>query len=317
MAFRRTRNTAISVAIEGSYGTSPGTYSPLLLTGTPDFMIDPDVVPRDLVRGYFGASEELVGTRRAVMKFTTELAGSSALGTAPEYGKLLRGCGWLETLIASTRIEYSPLTQGQESLSIKYNKDGVQYLSRGARGTGVINMTAYDRPTIDWEFWGFDTQATAVAIGTPTLTAWQRPVVITDANSGNIKLGSALAGGAISGGTTYNSRGMSLDLGNTLNHMKMLGNEAIEITDRQMSGKATVELLDTEELTWRTDVNANTLSTMSFSIGAATQMVSLFMPAMQRTKPQSVDYQGKLMLDVALRLLPTVAGNDECKIIIK
>ena len=316
MSFRRTRNTAISMAIEATYGGTPGAYTPMLLVGTPDFTIDPDVVPRELVRGYFGASEELVGTRRSVLKFKTELAGSSALGTAPPWGTLLRGCGWAETLVASTRVEYLPITNGQESLSMKFNRDGVQYLARGGRGTGVLNMTAYDRPTIDWEFWGFDTAASAVAVGTPTLTAWQRPLVITDGNSGDIRLGSAYAAGAITGGTAYPSRGMTLDLGNKLEHMKMLGGEAIEITDRQMSGKMTVELDAATELTWRTDINANTLSTGSFTIGPAASMVSVFMANLQRTKPQTVDYQGKLLMDTDIRLLP-VSGNDEVRFIIK
>jgi hypothetical protein len=317
MPSRRTRNTAISVAIEGSYGSSPGTYSPILLTGTPDFTIDPDVVPRDLVRGFYGASEELIGTRRAVMKFTTELAGSSALGTAPEWGKLLRGCGWAEAITASTRVEYLPITQTQESLAFKFNRDGVQYLSRGARGTGVFNMTAYDRPTIDWEFWGFDTTASEVAVGTPALSSWVRPLVITDANSGNIKLGSTYATGTISSGTAYPSRGMTIDLGNKVEHMKMLLNEAIDITDRQMSGKATLELTTAEELTWRTDINANTLGSMSFMIGSGGNQVAFHMPQVQRTKPQVVDYQGKLLMDVDLRILPTASGNDECRIIVK
>lgn len=317
MGSRRTRNTAISVAIEGTYGATPGTYSAMLMTGTPDFQIDPDVVPRDLVRGYFGASEELIGTRRATMKFQTELAGSSALGTAPEWGKLLRGCGFAETITASTRVEYQPVTVSQESLTFKFNRDGVQYLSRGARGTGMFNLDAYGRPVVDWEFWGFDTQATAVAVGNPALTAWQRPLVITDLNSGNIKLGSSYAGGNLTGGTTYNSRGMSIDIGNKLDHMKLLGGESIDITDRQTTAKAQFELTEADEVTWRTDIISNTLSTMSFNIGPAAQNVAFFMTSAQRTKPQTVDYQGKLLMSVDVRAIPSSTGNDELKIVVK
>lgn len=317
MSDRRTRNSAISVAMEASYGASPGTYSPILLTGTPDFRIDPDVVPRDLVRGFFGASEDLIGTRRAIMKFTTELAGSSALGTPPEWGKLMRCCGGFETIVASTRVEYTPITQSMESGTFKFNKDGVQYLSRGARGTGKMNLLAYDRPTIDWEFWGFDTQATAVAVGTPALSAWQRPLLITDGNSGNIKLGSAYASGNITGGTIYNSRGMTFDIGTTLQHMKLLGNENISITDRQSVGHAAFDLIDVDEVQARTDINANTLTSMSFAIGAAGNNVLFFFGNTQRIKPQMEDYQGKLMLGFDTKFLPSSTGNDDWRIIVK
>lgn len=314
---RRTRNTTIAVALEATYGSTPGSYVPILLTGVPDFNIDPDVVPRDNVRGYYGASEELAGTRRSILKFTTELAGSSALGTAPAWGTLLRGCGFAETLTASTRVEYLPITQSLESLSMKFNRDGVQYLSRGGRGTGKFNMTAYDRPTIDWEFWGFDTAATVVAVGTPTLTAWQRPLVITDANSGNIKVGAAYAAGNVTGGTAYASRGMSIDIGNVLQHQKLLLNEEIDITDRSISGQMMLELDAAAEVAWRTLVNANTLDTLSFAIGAAAANVIAHGASVQRTKTQAVDYQGKLLIQNDLRYLPGASGNDDLRIIIK
>jgi len=314
---RLTRRQAISVAVEASYGSSPGTYQPILLVGQPDFTIDPDVVPRNLLRGYYGASEELTGTRMAVLKFTTEVAGSSALGTAPLWGYLLRGSGWAETITADTRVEYLPITDGHESLAIKYNKDGVQYLSRGARGTGELDFTAYQRPVINWTFYGFDTAASAVSVGTPSLTGWVRPVVITDANSGDIRLGSTYSSGSISSGTAYPSRGMMLNLANTVEQHKMLGSESIEITDRQMSGKATVELTAAQEVTWRDDINSNTTTSMSFTIGPDGNKVAIHMPSVQRIKPQTVDYNGKVLMDVDLRIMPTTAGNNECRIIIK
>lgn len=313
---RLTRRSAISVALEASYGASPGTFQPILLVGAPDFTIDPDVIPRNTLKGYYGASEELAGTRRSILKFTTELAGSSALGVAPKWSLLLRGAGWAETITASTRVEYLPITDAQESLTMRYNRDGVRYSCRGSRGTGVLNLTAYDRPVIDWEFWGFDTAASEDAVGTPAFTNWVRPVVITDGNSGNIKLGSTYSAGAISGGTAYPSRGMTIDLGNTVDHHKMLVNEAIEITDRNMSGKATVELTAAEEVTWRTDINDNATTSMSFQIGPSTNKVGIWMPSVQRTKPQMVDYNGKVLMDTDLRIMPTTSGNDECRIII-
>lgn len=318
MAPRLTRRSVIALGIEATYGGTVATFLPMLLTGTPEFTIDPDVVPRDLVRGYYGASEELTGTRRSILKFSTELAGSTALGTAPPWGLLMRAAGFAETLTASTRVEYTPITQAQESVGVKFNRDGVQYLCRGARATAKFNMMAYERPTIDWEVWGFDTAASEVAVGSPAYNPWVRPLVITDANSGNIKLGSTYAAGAISAGTTYNSRGMTLDIGNTLAHMKMLGNEAIEIIDRNISGQMLVELDTATEVTWRTDINANTLTSQSFNIGPATQNVAFFNANVQRTKPQMVDYQGKLLMQTDLRMLPlATGGNDETRIIIK
>lgn len=314
---RLTRRQAVSVAVEASYGSSPGTFGPILLVGEPDFTIEPDVVPRDNLRGYFGASEELTGTRRGVLNFTTEIAGSSALGVAPKWGALLRGCGWAETITADTRVEYTPITDAHESLSIRHNRDGVQYLGRGGRGTGTLSLMAFERPTSTWAFRAFDTGASAVSIGSRDFAGWQRPVVVNTANSGSIKLGSSYSSGSISGGTAYPSRGMTLDLGNEVTDTLLIDGEAVEIADRKMSGTMTVELTAAEEVTWRDEINSNTLSSLSFSIGTAGNQVAIHMPNVQRINPQLVNYNGKVLLQVDLRILPTLSGNDECRIIIK
>ena len=44
-----------------------------------------DVVNRDLVRPYFGASEQLLANTKVECSFSVELAGSGTAGTAPRY----------------------------------------------------------------------------------------------------------------------------------------------------------------------------------------------------------------------------------------
>jgi hypothetical protein len=177
-------------------------------------------------------------------------------------------------------------------------------------------MTGYDRPYIDWEIWGFDTSVTEVALTSPSLAAWQRPLVITDANSGNIRLGASYSAGNVTGGTAYNSRGMTLSLGNKVEHMKLIGGESIDITERNVTGNATFELTTADEVAWWTDIRANALTGMSFNIGGAATNVIVHGPSVQRTNPNGVNYQGKQLMGVDTRYLP-VSGNDELRIIVK
>ena len=141
---RYMRNTVIQALLEPTYGAAVATWNAIdaLLVKDPEFSIDRDVVPRDLVRGYMGGSEHLVGTRRSELKFTVELAGSGTAGTAPAWGKLLRGCGMAEVITAGNRVEYTPVTAGHESLSFRFFRDGVRYVSRGARGSVKVNLPA-------------------------------------------------------------------------------------------------------------------------------------------------------------------------------
>jgi hypothetical protein len=315
------RNTVIQAKIETTYGTDPGSYAATdcLLISDARFEIDRDVVPRNLIRGYMGGSDQLMGTRRANITFTVELAGAGAAGTAPAWGKLLRMCGMAEAITVGARVEYTPVSTSFASATLRYFIDGVMYVSRGCRGTAKLKMNAYDRPVIEFTLQGFDTNAQELATPSPTLTAWKRPQVVTDGNSGDIVLGGTYATGTVTvgSGAVLKSRGLEIDIGNTVSHLKMLGGEAIEITDRETTGKMSVELTAAEEVTWRTDINANTLTTLAFRHGsAAGSQIIVWAPAIQRVAPQMEDYEGAVLMATELRLLPS-SGNDELTIVVK
>ena len=312
---RLTRRTVILVGLEASYGAGmPAEIIPLLVED-PDFQIDRDLVPRTLVRQYLGGAEHLIGTRRAIVKFKTELQGAGVADTPPAWGALMRACGLAQTITTTAgekRVTYSPISTGFESLCIHFYRDGVRYNTRGVRGTVKLDLTAYQRPMAEWEFWGFDTAASEVAVPTDTsFAAWKRPVIITDANSGDIRVGCTLNLGEPAGGTVMSSRGMTVDIGNKLSHLKLLGGEEISITDRDITGQMTVAMTAADEVTWRTDINTNTLTSVGLRVGNTSgYRVRTFGGAVQRVNPQAVDYEGRLMIQSDLRFLPS-AGNDD------
>lgn len=310
---RVVRKTAIQCKMEATYGTDPGTWAAtdVVLIKEASFNIDRDVVPRGLIRPYMGASEDLIGTRRMIAKFKVELAGSGTAGTAPAWGPLMRMMGFVETATPGQRVEYSPISDNLESASMRYFIDGVRYTSRGARATGKATLNAYGVPELELEVWGFDTAATVNTIGTSDYSAWQRPLVITDANSADIKLGSTYSAGTFAGGTAYVSEGINIDFGGKLSHRKVLGAESIQIVDRQITGQMTVAMDETTEVQWRTDVNANTLTSVAFRAGStAGQKIGVFGANVQRVNPQAVERDGMHMIQTDLKFLATANGND-------
>ena len=97
-----TRKRLILAETEGSYGVdpSPDGADAILVR---DLNITPqqsDVVSRDLVRPYLGASEQLLANTRVECTFSVELAGSGTAGTAPRFGKVLKACALAETTVA-------------------------------------------------------------------------------------------------------------------------------------------------------------------------------------------------------------------------
>jgi hypothetical protein len=97
-----TRKRLILAETESSYGTDPGPDGADAIL-VRDLNITPqqsDVVNRDLVRPYLGASEQLLANTRVECTFSVELAGSGTAGTAPRFGKVLKACALAETVVS-------------------------------------------------------------------------------------------------------------------------------------------------------------------------------------------------------------------------
>lgn len=313
MTQRVIRKTGIQFKLETTYGTNPGSWAAtdFLQIKDASFNIDRDLVPRGLIRPYLGTSEDLIGTRKATVKFTAELAGSGTKDVAPAWGKLLRACGFAETVVTGSRVEYTPISDAMESASMRYFIDGIMFVSVGVRATGMLRLNAYGIPEIEIEAQGYDTAASELSLPSTNFSAWKAPIVITDANSADIRFGGAYSAGAITGGTVYPSKGLEIDLGNTLTHQKILGGEAIKITDRNVSGSCTVAMTAATENTWRTDLNANTMTSCGFKIGTADgYKLAIFGGNVQRVNPTQVDDAGSYMVKTDLKFVPTAAGND-------
>jgi hypothetical protein len=314
---RLIRNTAILAKIETVYGTDPtptGAANAILISNA-SFTLNAENVSRDLIRGYIGASEQLVGNRNVQITFDCELWGSGAAGTAPAYGPLLRACGMAETISAGNRVEYNPISASFESVTIYYHIDGVLRKALGCRGTVEYKMGLGERPLMSFSFTGIDGGATATANPALTLTAWKTPLAITDPNAGDILLGCTYSAGALSGGTSYKSRGLQANLGNTVSHVPLLGGESVEITNRETTGSLELELSAAQEVTAMTDILANTLTSVGFSLGTtAGYKVIVYAPTVQRINPKHTDLDGNLLIGMDLRFTPS-SGNDELRIV--
>lgn len=98
-----TNKRVIIAKLETVYGVdaSPTGADALLLRNLDLMPLEGDVVQRDFIRPYFGASGEIRVSNYAKLDFEVELVGSGTAGQAAPWGKLLNACGFTETLLAS------------------------------------------------------------------------------------------------------------------------------------------------------------------------------------------------------------------------
>lgn len=102
MAALRTRNAVILVKTEISEGTdaAPSASSDAILVEVPanPFADNANIIQTNEATGSFDGAGPIVGGIRNTITFSHYLKGSGVAGTAPEFGPLLKACGWAETL---------------------------------------------------------------------------------------------------------------------------------------------------------------------------------------------------------------------------
>lgn len=321
MANRLIRNTAILAKKETTYGTDAtptGAANALLVSNLSINPINANLVDRDIIRPYLGASEQLLGTRYVEMGFDVEFVGAGTVATAAAWGPLLLGCGMAETVVATFRVDYTPVSTAFDSLTIYWYDDGVLHKATGCRGNVQINMRVGERPVLSFKFTGIYSTPTAASNPSVTLTAWKTPQVVTDANTQDTVFGGTHTTGttpAITGGTPYPSQGIEIDMGNSVNFTALLGGETVDITQRAASGKVTLDLTAAQEVTLITAVEGATLQTLGLIHGTvANQKAMVWLPSVQLTNPQKAEANGKRLVSFDFRCVPT-AGNDEVRLI--
>lgn len=311
---RYIRNTAILAKIETTEGTDSvptGAANALLVSDVSINALNRQNAERNLLLPYFGGNEQLAGPAFKEVGFTVELAGSGTAGTAPAWGPLVEACGFVGSGAAGFRQFAPGSPASQKSCTIYYFDDGVRHRLLGAKGTFTLSAGVGDRPTLAFTFQGLDGGDTAVSNPAVTLTAFRAPLVITDANTGDVRMGGTYDAGAVTSGTAYTSRGLELSLGNTVSFTPLLGGEFIDLSARAVTGTIQLNLTAIQQVALMTAVKSNSFSSMSLEHGsAAGAIVGVFMAAVQLSNPTQQEVNGRRLIGFELGSVP-LAGNDD------
>ncbi|MEK9985427.1 MAG: phage tail tube protein, partial [Opitutae bacterium] len=183
------RKKILLAKIEATYNANvaPTGADAILVRNLEVTPFESDSVSRDLVRPYYGSSDVLLSRKRVRCTFSVEMAGSGTAGTAPRYGPLLQACAMEATVVANTSVTYDPVSSfnGNDSVTLIYNVDGVQHKVTGARGTFSLNAQNNEIPTIDFEMTGIYVDPTDTAQSTYTISYGDQaqPVLFQDGNT--------------------------------------------------------------------------------------------------------------------------------------
>lgn len=322
MATRRMRNTTILAKIGVTYGTDvvpTGGANALFVSDVSFTPLQANNVDRAPIRAFMGSAENLVGTAYKEISFTVELAGSGSAGVAPAWGPLLRACGWAETLTATTRVDYLPISTAFEWVDMYVYMDGAHHKLLGCRGTASLDFSAGIVPQAKITLKGIDGGIAAAAPSGVDYSGWKTPQVITDTNTADLLRGCTHSGTgapALVGGTSLPFSKFTLDMGIDVPFIPLVGAESVEIMDRKITGSVELDLTAANDVAFMADVKANTLASLGLLHGTvANRKVLLFAPNVQLHNPSYTDLNGKLMNSYQLTVTPGATGNDELRIV--
>lgn len=320
MATRLIKKTVVLAKVE----VTPGTDA--VPTGAANALkvFDMSITPLELssievksISGWFGAAMSLPGVSFSKCSFSVLLAGAGDAAVSPAWTALMLGCASAETtgLLTPARVEILPATDLLKTLTLYWYDDGLLHKMLGCMGNLKLSAKSGEAAKLTFDLSGLETTPTAVGNATPVLTAWKAPVAITKANVTDIQLGCAYAAGALTGGTPYNSSGLTLDWGNQVNFSPLLTTEEVVMEDRKIKGAFSVQLSAVQEAAMIGQIKSRTVQGLGFVIGKSTgNMIMLHAPAMVLKTHKKEEFNGQRMVGFDFELDP-VAGNDELRIV--
>lgn len=302
------RKRLILAKIETTYGTDStptGAANAILVSDLKITPIESQLVSRDLIRPYFGNSEQLAVACYATVGFSVELQASGTLGTAPKWGPLLRGCAFNETISAGVSVVYAPVSNALESLSIYVNVDGVLHKLLGSRGTVSFNLDAGGIPKMQFQFTGLFAPVTDTAAPTVDFSGFKTPLTVNSQNTTAYTLHGVSA--------VYSK--LSIDMACDVKHRTVVGADLVVLTDRKPAGSTSIEMTSIATKDWFTAAKLGTTGALSITHGiTAGYKVKVDAPAVQISKPDYGDEDNVVMLNMGLAFVPGSSGNDELTI---
>lgn len=303
---KQMRNALLLAKAQVALGT-PATVSAganaILCRALMPSLIEAEFAERNLIRGAKGNYGALaVGVHR-VFEFEVELAGSGAAGDAPAFGPLLLGCGFAETLTASTDAVYEPVSSGEPWLTLYCYLDGLLFTLTDAKGNVSFELNAKGIPVAKFKFLGAYAAATDASLPSGAdFSAFTQPLTVGDVNTPTFSFF----------GLAAPMQSFSLDMANSLVWRELVNAAGARSADRKPAGSVVLELGTVAEKNWGEVVRLGTLGAAQLVHGTvAGNIVQIDMPKVQiAQKPTLSESDGVAMISMNYSAQPD-AGNDE------
>lgn len=302
---KRMRKALVLAKMQATAGTdaSPeAATNAILCRATNITPVSAEFVERNLIRPFLGHGGSVAVTQFSQIEIEVELAGSGAAGTAPAFGPLLRACGLAETIEEDIAVEYTPVSDNFELITVHAYLDGILHKMVDCRASMRLDITSRAIPFLAFTIMGRYAPLTDESMPAGVdYSMFLKPLGVNKTNTPQWSLGAY----------TGCLQSFQMDLANQLEWRSLIGCEGAEISDRRPTGTAVLELPSIANLNWPELVTSGTLSAFSITHGtAAGNIAKIDLPKAQFTDPSYSDQNGIAMLNLNMQIQPD-EGNDE------
>jgi hypothetical protein len=295
--------------LESTYGVDPvPTAADALAVSEVTFPeMQGDIVDRNLVRPFMGASPQAVVGEHVRFAFSCEVAGSGVAGTAPRFGPALQASRNAITTVATTSNTYTPITTlgGNTSLAIYYFIGGIRHIITGWRASSVsMSLANKSFGVLRFDGMGIYQGPTDTAIpANPTYTLQANPLPVTLGNTLNINIAGFT--GAFLQSFTFTQENVATY------HALPGGVKEVLITSGRSSFEAVIECPSIAQRDYFSQALTQATNPLTITQGTTAGNRLVFAaPAAKTLIPTYSDDAGKVMLTVPGICLP-VTGNDD------
>jgi len=297
------RKKVLLLKTESTYGTDAvptGAANAILASNVEITPLVGEQVTRENVQPYLGSRQQLHVGVHVALEFDVEMAGSGTAVVATKYGPALIACAHAEVI--STNVAYSPVSASEGSCSIYFHLDGQKHALLGARGTAEWRLNAKAIPIIHFAFKGLYVAPAATADPTPTLSGFTTPKTVGAANTPTFTLH----------GYAGKLMNFTLTQGNVVEHLDLVGEQSVQITDRRAVGQIVIEAPPLGTKDYFAIARAETLGVLQIihNTGAGS-ICQIDAANVQLLNPTYQEQSGRVMLSLGLNFVPSSSGNDE------
>jgi hypothetical protein len=312
MPQRFAHRQVIRAATEATYGTAAAlaAANALLTRRNPEFVpLEGTDDQIDSLRTFFGSQGTRLNQNFRRIRFEIDAGGAGAAGTAAPYGPLLVACGMAQTLTATVKADYSPVSSSFGSATIQWHDDTTGYTMTGARGTCSLQFEAGKRPYFRFDFLGLVGAIADGALPAATLTAFREPLALSPANTPTFSLHGYA--GAL--------ERLEIALGNTLEGRALINDQSVQIVGRRASGTAVIEADNAATFEPVGRALGSTRGTLSLIHGTvAGNILEIAAPAVELGRPTPGVSNNIRNWSLPLEFCHSAAaGNDEITITIR